>query len=158
MNSTLVSPLTKVNQKSLNFYHDLGPLGIHSSNQEYIGSIKYHIFLARKYLGLVPSACSILPPPLTVQQVWCIISPLYWDLWSCPCQLLHMYPWDPAQIWLCLLYYRTRVLHIVLPYPEKSSTVPSWYGFQWLFQVWLQLTALHLWNSLELYFQVDFYS
>ena len=66
ISSDLVSPLTKHNKKGLDVYHNLGILGLHYENQEYIGPIKYHRVLARYYLGLITSSCSILPLPVTV--------------------------------------------------------------------------------------------
>ena len=66
INSTLVSPLTKSNQNSMNLYRNMGSLGLNSANQEYIGTIKHHKFLTRCYLGIAKSLYSIFLPPVNV--------------------------------------------------------------------------------------------
>ena len=58
--------IKKCNQNGLSLYHNLVPIGLSSGKQEYIGTIKYHIVLIHFYLGRVPSAGSLLPPPVTL--------------------------------------------------------------------------------------------
>ena len=64
--SDLVYPLTKGNKNILILYQNMGPLVLHSSNQEYIVPIKYHIVFARYYLVLLSSLRILVSPLVTV--------------------------------------------------------------------------------------------